>query len=127
RLEELLQQCLLPGASGSVALASRPFTTYTGITVEQSAVFPSFALPKTHPLVTQARQTLSRALGREVAVDIWQFATDGGHLMAAGIPTVGFGPGDETLAHTNRERISLNALTDALAGYAALSAAGLPA
>ena len=39
---------------------------------------------------------------------------DGGHLMQAGIPTVGFGPGNETLAHTSNERIDLAQMEEAL-------------
>ena len=40
--------------------------------------------------------------------------------MAAGIPTIGFGPGDERLAHTNQERISLPQMTEAVIAYASL-------
>ena len=40
--------------------------------------------------------------------------------MAAGIPTVGFGPGDDTLPHTNQERISLAQMEEAVVGYVAL-------
>lgn len=55
-------------------------------------------------------------------VDLWRFATDGGHFMAAGIPTIGFGPGDERLAHTTEERIDLDQLARGLLGNAALCA-----
>ncbi|OQY34327.1 MAG: hypothetical protein B6243_05640 [Anaerolineaceae bacterium 4572_5.2] len=121
KVETLLQQCLGNGASAKVALATRPFTTYTGVTLEHSAVFPSFVLEADDPFALNAQQALSLALQRDVPVDIWPFATDGGHLMAAGIPTVGFGPGDETLAHTNQERVLLTDLRDALVGYTALA------
>ena len=124
KVNALLQACLIEGTAGSVELATRAFTTYTGLTLEQPAIFPSFVLPADHPRLTAARRALSRALGRDVPVDIWPFATDGGHLMAAGIPTIGFGPGDERLAHTNREHIPLSALTEALIGYAALILGG---
>jgi acetylornithine deacetylase/succinyl-diaminopimelate desuccinylase-like protein len=40
--------------------------------------------------------------------------------MAAGIPTVGFGPGDDRLAHTNQERISLAQMEEAVTAYTAL-------
>jgi len=49
-------------------------------------------------------------------------ATDGGHFHAAGIPTIGYGPGDETLAHTIEERIDLDDLVAGLVGNAALAA-----
>ncbi len=42
--------------------------------------------------------------------------------MAAGIPSIGFGPGDEKLAHTNQERVSIAELTEAMLGYAVLAA-----
>jgi acetylornithine deacetylase/succinyl-diaminopimelate desuccinylase-like protein len=35
-----------------------------------------------------------------------------------GIPTIGFGPGDELLAHTTGEKVSVEHLTDASAFYA---------
>ncbi len=121
KVQSALNRSLRDGATGSVTLATRPFTTYTGVTVEQSAVFPSFELPANSPLVQQAQRTLSETLGAEMPVEVWQFATDGGHLMAAGIPTLGFGPGDETLAHTNREHIYIADMLVALRGYIALA------
>ena len=121
KVETLLQESLQDNAIGSVSLATRPFTTYTGITVEQSAIFPSFELKADNPRVKIAQRTLSDALERAIPIDVWRFATDGGHLMAAGIPTLGFGPGDETLAHTNKERIALADMAQALRGYTALA------
>ncbi len=120
KMNVLLQSCLTDGATGTVSLATRPFTTYTQQVVEQSAVFPSFALSETHPWTIQAHKTLNQTLGRTLPVDIWTFATDGGHLMAAGIPTIGFGPGDESLAHTNQERMAISQLVEGLMGYTAL-------
>ena len=51
---------------------------------------------------------------------MWNFATDGGHLSKAGIQIVGFGPGDDRLAHTNRERIVIDELKTAASTYAPL-------
>lgn len=121
RVTDLLQKTLLDGCTGQVELATRSFTTYTDITLEHSAVFPSFALSADDKLVLKGQQALNYALEREVPIDIWYFATDGGHLMANNIPTLGFGPGDETLAHTNREHIAISDLVEALAGYTALA------
>lgn len=69
----------------------------------------------------RARQLLSNTLARDVPVDIWRFATDGGHLAAEGIPCIGFGPGDEFMAHVIDERLALDQLLDATAGYMALA------
>lgn len=125
KVEDLLSVCLpkvhQPALiEGRVSVNRNKFTTYTGMVEVFPSIFPSFILPENDLLVQTAHQGLVRALKRDVDVDIWRFATDGGHLMAAGIPTLGFGPGDDQLAHTNQERISLAQMEEALVGYLAL-------
>jgi putative selenium metabolism hydrolase len=121
-LQAVLDESLPPGAQGQVRVAVNRLSTYTGRSEAVTAAFPPFELPADHWLVTGAQQALSQALARPVPIGVWRFATDGGHIMAAGIPTVGFGPGDPTLVHTNRERIGTTALTEGLTGYLALAA-----
>ncbi len=121
KLRRLLSECLPPGAEGQVQVVTDRLTTYAGYVEDFPSIFPSFALPNDHPLLQAARHTLSQALGRPVPTATWSFATDGGHLMAAGVPTVGFGPGDPRLAHTNRERLPVAALVEGLVGYVALA------
>jgi len=60
---------------------------------------------------------IESATGKPASPDVWQFATDGGHLSQAGIKVVGFGPGDDRLAHTNQERLSIAELKTAAATY----------
>jgi succinyl-diaminopimelate desuccinylase len=108
---------------GRVAISRKEFTTYTGMVEDFPSVFPSFLLAADDPLLVNAHRALVQALGRDEGVDVWQFATDGGHLMTAGIPTIGFGPGDEKLAHTNQERITIKQIEEALVGYCALTLA----
>jgi succinyl-diaminopimelate desuccinylase len=121
RLNSLLVECLPPGADGHVRVACHRFTTYTGYVDNFPSVFPSFVLAPDHPLLHAAQHVLTEALGYQVPISTWRFATDGGHLMAAGVPTVGFGPGDPALVHTNQERLSVDALVEGLVGYMALA------
>jgi len=128
KVTQLLNICLAQigtdyPSGAQVRIVSNQFTTYTGLKIESPAIFPSFLLPEDHAFVQATHKALVNLLGRDDGVDIWRFATDGGHLMAAGIPTVGFGPGDETLAHTNQEHISLAQMEEAVAAYAALALA----
>jgi acetylornithine deacetylase/succinyl-diaminopimelate desuccinylase-like protein len=51
------------------------------------------------------------------------FCTNGSGTAALGIPTIGYGPGDETLAHRVDEHIVLAELHAGADGYAALAAA----
>jgi acetylornithine deacetylase/succinyl-diaminopimelate desuccinylase-like protein len=125
KVENLLAECL-PRVHQSDSIQGRAFvnrsefTTYTGMVEIFPSVFPSFILPEDDLLVQKAHRGLVRALQRDVDIGIWRFATDGGHLMSAGIPTLGFGPGDDQLAHTNQERVSLAQMEEALVGYLSL-------
>ena len=121
RLQDLLSANLQPGSQGFVMIPDQTFETYTGYAFTAPAVFPSFALPPAHPLIVNACQILSQVLQREVSVTVWQFATDGGHLMEAGIPTIGFAPGHENLAHTAHEHLLIDELLAACRGYAELA------
>jgi acetylornithine deacetylase/succinyl-diaminopimelate desuccinylase-like protein len=56
-----------------------------------------------------------------VEVTVWRFATDGGHLMEAGVPTIGFGPAEEGAVHTVRESVALKMLGEGMLGYLALA------
>ena len=70
---------------------------------------PAFLMREDDPLVL----TASRAVGRRdragpAMIRPWTFATDGGWSQGVfGIPTLGFAPGEERFAHTNREKLDL--------------------
>jgi succinyl-diaminopimelate desuccinylase len=68
---------------------------------------PGFVIEPTHPLVLNLQRVVSDTIPETLEPGIWRFATDGRFTHARGIPTIGFGPGDEGLAHTTRERIGL--------------------
>jgi putative selenium metabolism hydrolase len=121
KLQGLLDRSLTPGAQGQVSPTPRVLTSYTGVTVPQGAISPSFGTPADHPLVTGAHRILSAALGRDIPVGLWPFATDGGHFVAAGATCIGFSPAWEEVIHTVDERISLALMTEAFAGYMALA------
>ena len=61
-----------------------------------------------HAVVQAAVRVISNQTGRTPQLRPWAFATDGGHSCGVhGIPTIGFAPGEERFAHTNRERLDL--------------------
>ncbi len=94
---------------------------WTGWVDEHSNFTPGFLLPDGHPVVEAAARALRRATGRDPVVRQWKFGTDGGHSCGThGVPTLGYAPGDEALAHTNRERLDLAAAREAYDAYPAL-------
>ena len=53
----------------------------------------------------------------------WDFSTNGIYWMGkAGIPSIGFGPGDEVHAHTTLDQVPLDDVVDATRFYALLPA-----
>jgi succinyl-diaminopimelate desuccinylase len=122
-LARRLERALLDGAGGEVSIKELRMRAYTGVERELPAAFPSLAIDETDPMLLASRAALEEVFGHPVPVGRWTFATDGGHLFAAGIPCIGFGPGDERLAHTNQEHVALADLSAAALGNAALAAA----
>ncbi|MBN1136049.1 MAG: M20/M25/M40 family metallo-hydrolase [Anaerolineae bacterium] len=121
KLEALLAESLEPGCGGRIAVSEKELTSYTGVRVSYPDVFPSFTTAADDPWLLDAWAALCAALGREVEICVWRFATDGGHLAEAGATALGFGPGDDRLVHTVEERISLDQLVEGVVGYLALS------
>ena len=64
---------------------------------------------------------LEALLRRPVSLDIWPFATDGGHFAESGATVIGFGPGNAALVHTSDERLPLGDLVESTVAYAGLS------
>jgi putative selenium metabolism hydrolase len=97
--------------------------SYTGFVFPVDKYFPAWALEDNHPLVV-AGQKARQAIGLpESASGKWNFSTNGIYWAGkAGIPSIGFGPGDEETAHTTRDSVPLNDMVQATEFYAALPA-----
>ncbi|MBC7315624.1 MAG: ArgE/DapE family deacylase [Chloroflexi bacterium] len=127
-LEELVRSCLEPDITGQVAIRTQSVSSYTGYQeTVRHAVTPFVTVPN-DPLLACAHRALEKAFGRPVPIEIWPFFTDGGFLHAQGVPCLGFGPGQETMAHVADERLPLDQLLEATLGYMALALAlsGMP-
>jgi succinyl-diaminopimelate desuccinylase len=120
-LADLLRHTLEPGVQASVAVRRRDVRTYTGLERTMEYAMPGYCLAAADPLVLRARQLLEEALGHTVEVGVWTFSTDGGQISTAGAPCLGFGPGEEALAHVVDERLALAQLHEAVMGYMALA------
>jgi succinyl-diaminopimelate desuccinylase len=120
-LRRILDECLIPNSRGEVNLMQRSLQTYTGHQQTMPVLTRSYLLPKDHRLLRESQAILSETLEREIPVGEWRFGTDGGHTMKAGIPTIGFSPCEEHLAHTSEDRVSITLMTESLVGYMALA------
>ncbi len=98
--------------------------SYTGFVFPVEKYFPAWALEEAHPLV-QAGQAVRQAIGLpEAPTGKWDFSTNGNYWVGkAGIPSIGFAPGDEIYAHTVLDQVPLADVVRATAFYALLPAA----
>jgi putative selenium metabolism hydrolase len=103
------------GATVEVEIGVDRFDSYSGALVEA----PNFADAWLTPPDLAA--AVIDALHAEPTH--WLFCTNGSGTAALGIPTVGFGPGDPSLAHRVDEFIELDELHAGARGYATLAAA----
>ena len=95
--------------------------SYTGFVFPVSKFYPPWLLEDEHPLVQAGQQTIEALWGEKRALGTWDFSTNGTYWAGkAGIPSIGFGPGDEKTAHMRHENVSLADLVDATAFYALL-------
>jgi putative selenium metabolism hydrolase len=97
--------------------------SYTGFVFPVEKYFPAWALDETHLLV-QAGQMARRLVGLpDAPAGKWDFSTNGTYWVGkAGIPAIGFGPGDEITAHTIYDSVPLADVVRATAFYALLPA-----
>ena len=111
----------LPGAEGAeIEILTYDVPSYTGLRYPMEKYYPTWVLEESNPL-TQAAVATYRALwNREPVVDKWTFSTNGvGSMGLMGVPTIGFGPGEEDVAHSVVERMPIRHLVEAAQFYAA--------
>ena len=93
--------------------------SYTGFVFPVDKYFPAWALEEDHPLV-QAGQAARQLIGLPDAPSgKWNFSTNGIYWAGkAGIPAIGFAPGDEIHAHTVLDQVRLEDVVKATEWYA---------
>ena len=109
-----------PGAQGKASVAVDAFKTYTGARIEAPNFAPAWWTGDEAPIVRAALAGL-RGAGLPAETTTWDFCTNGsGTAGELGLPTLGFGPGHEELAHSVDEHIDLADLHAGARGYAAI-------
>lgn len=124
-LKEIAALPSVQRVGGTVELLSYERTSFTGTTLGQEKRFATWAQPEDSPAVRAGLATVETALGRRpTGTGHWVFSTNGVASMGKlGIPTVGFGPGDERYAHTVADQCPVRDLVEAMAFYAAFPGA----
>ncbi len=97
--------------------------SYTGFVFPVDKYFPAWAIDPDHPLVQAGLETAQRIGLPDHPAGKWNFSTNGIYWAGkAGIPSIGFGPGEEETAHTVRDSVLLDDVVKATEFYALLPA-----
>ena len=105
--------------NAEVKLLQYEETAYTGFTYGMEKYYPTWKLEENHPLVQKGAEAYRKLFGGEPKIDKWTFSTNGVTINGYyGIPAIGFGPGNEVLAHAPNEKVPIEHLVKASAFYA---------
>jgi acetylornithine deacetylase/succinyl-diaminopimelate desuccinylase-like protein len=121
-LAEVQAVLLREEAQAALSVSEYTSTSFTGYEAQAKCYYPAWALDRGHPLIRRLDRAIRDELGYRPEIGKWDFSTDGVYTMGvAGIPTAGFGPGQEKYAHTADERIRLADVERAARGYARIA------
>ncbi|CAM3129714.1 acetylornithine deacetylase [Staphylococcus argensis] len=82
----------------------------TSMIEDKNEVFPSFTIPTDHPGYAMLQRAHEQVMHQPLQANMSTTVTDGGWLEYFGIPTILYGPGDLTEAHSVDEKIKVEEL-----------------
>jgi len=113
---------LIKGMNAEVSVLHYRETAYTGLEYGMEKYYPTWKIPEDHNVVKTGVAAFENVFGKKPLVDKWTFSTNGVTINGIyGIPCIGFGPGNEVLAHAPNEKVPVDDLVAASAFYAALA------
>lgn len=113
-------QSIIEAEQGRVEVLQYREKAFTGLEYGMEKYYPTWKIPETHPVVLNAVSAYKNLYNKEPHIDKWTFSTNGVTINGIyGIPVIGFGPGNEVLAHAPNEMVPVADLVTASAFYAA--------
>ena len=94
-------------------------TAYTGLKYGMEKYYPTWKIEENHEVVQRGIQAFEQLFQKKPKVDKWTFSTNGVTINGYyKVPMIGFGPGNEVLAHAPNEKVPIDDLVKASAFYA---------
>jgi len=117
-IKEIMALPSVSRCQASVEVLRYEEPTHTGLVYPADKYYPSWSMDEGEPAVHAARATFEKLFDEPCQTGRWVFSTNGVAVAGIfGIPVVGFGPGDERLAHAPDERCDTGQLKGAIEFY----------
>ena len=110
---------IVKGMNAKVELLNYEKTSFTGLNYGMEKYYPTWKIDENHPVIQNGIKAFESLFAKKPKIDKWTFSTNG--VMINGmykIPVIGFGPGNEELAHAPNEKVPIDHLVKASAFYA---------
>jgi putative selenium metabolism hydrolase len=108
------------GVTARVEIPRYDRMTHTGLVYPTEKYYPTWVVEEDAPPVAAAARTYQALFRRQPKVHRWTFSTNGVAIAGLfGIPCVGFGPAEESVAHTVNDSVPIKQVVEAAAFYAA--------
>jgi len=115
-------EALVKDMNAKVEVLDYSETAWTGLNYGMEKYYPTWKMEEDTEIVQTGVRAYEKIYGTKPKVDKWTFSTNG--IMTCGtykIPTIGFGPGNEVLAHAPNEKVPISDLVVVTAFYAAFA------
>ena len=123
KLEKAAAAVEMDGIDVKVEILYFPLTTYTGVTGMGYQGEDPFRASTDADYIIQAKSAVEAAVGHEVRLKPWAFATDAGHYAKYGVRVLGYSPAEIRLCHSCEDSISIEMLEEGIVGTLAIAAA----
>ena len=118
-VREVQDALVRAGVEASVRTLVYEEPSWTDLVYPMDKYYPTWVLAEDHLAVRSAREAFRGLFERDAAVGRWTFSTNGVAINGLhGVPCIGFGPGDEKLAHARDEYVVADEVVQACAFYA---------
>ena len=112
-------EAIVTDLDGTVEVLHYEEEAYTGLRYGMEKYYPTWVVAADHAAVRRGVTVHEDLFGDAPRVDKWTFSTNGVTINGCyGIPVIGFGPGNEVMAHAPDERVPVDDLVKASAFYA---------
>ena len=119
-LAEVRELLAAAGIEAEVWMLTYEVPAWTGLVYPMEKYYPTWVMPEDHPAVRAGVAAHEAVFGAPPEVSRWTFSTNGVAINGLhGVPCIGFGPGEERMAHAANEYVPVDDVVKACAFYAA--------